>query len=304
MLMKFYKWVPVLSVLTVISVQPLGTFRNCCDLTSWDQTSTHQDAPQGLDIPNRSALSLSGSEFVSKYLSSSQDEREQTIFSEVFSGNVPDFMRNMVSIGVNATMDSTEYHLNYFVTPDYLSIGSDADYFLVPLSPISAQIIADSLGAMLPTRVMVDQIWATSKLKVEPIPIAPSDSMTSLSVMRAHDRMVREQRSGYLTEFPLGTLVAGHKKDVILSNKIYDHPSAPQVVIYGWHRTDGSPIQPVYNGHAEWYADYSHGIRLVSGYAQLNGNPVDLLNLLCDENLHKLISDEGPICTAYPENLE
>lgn len=257
-----------------------------------------------LPLLKRPNSSLKGSEFVSKYLSSSQDAREKAVITEVLSGNIPEFMRNLVGISVSTTIDSTEYHLTYFVTPDYLAIGSDSDYFLAPLSPISAQIIADSLGAMLLTRVMVDQIWAAAGLKLEPQPIAPSDSMTSLSVMRTHDRMVYDQRSTSLNNFPLGSLVAGHKKDVILSNKIYNHPKAPQVVIYGWHRTDGSPIQPVYNGHAEWYADYSHGIRLVSRKAVLNGNPIDLMDILCDERLSKLISDEGPICISYPKSFE
>jgi len=36
------------------------------------------------------------------------------------------------------------------------------------------------------------------------------------------------------------------------------------VAIYGWHKLDGKPIQPLYTGHVDWYVDYSHGIRLVS----------------------------------------
>lgn len=262
------------------------------------QNTTH------LKVPERPDSSIDGSGYVSKYHTSSRETRENALVTEILSGNVPDLLRNLVGVSVDATLDSTDYSLTYFVTPDYLAVGSDADYFLVPLSPISAQIIADSLGAMLPTRVMVDQIWAAAGLKLDPLPIAPSDTMTSLSVMRIHDRMVHKQRSEYLTEFPLGTLVAGHKKDVILSNKIFDHPNAPQVVIYGWHRTDGSSIQPVYNGHMEWYADYSHGIRLIARNAILNGEPTDVMEVLCDQNLHKLISDEGPICEAYPRSFE
>lgn len=262
------------------------------------QDTTH------LKVPERPDSSIDGSGYVLKYHTSSQETRENALISEVLAGNIPGFLRNLVGVSVATTIDSTEYHLTYFVTPDYLAIGSDADHFLVPLSPISAQFIADSLGALLPTRVMVDQIWAAAKIKLEPQPIAPSDSMTSLAVMRTHDRMVYEQRSTYLTEFPLGSLVAGHKKDVIVSNKIYDHPKAPQVVIYGWHRADGSPIQPVYNGHAEWYADYSHGIRLVGRKAFLNGDKIDLSELLCDDNLYKLISDEGPICEVYPKSFK
>ncbi len=300
---KFYFifWFLVASVVLFLYAQPIAV-DEISEFNSSDLVYVYQDRTPHLDVPPRDDSNLTGSEFVSKYFDASQEKREDAIISEVTSGNIPDFFRNLVGISANTTLDTADYSLTYFVTPDYLSVGSDTDQFLAPLSPISAQLIADSLGAMLPTRVMVDQIWAAADLKLEPQPIAPSDTMTSLSVMRIHDRMVFDQRSEYLGEFPLESLAAGHKKDVILSNKIFDHPKAPRVVIYGWHQADGSPIQPAYNGHAAWYADYSHGIRLVSRKAVLNGNLVDLMEILCDEHLHKLISDEGPICRAYPRN--
>lgn len=300
---KFYFifWFLVASVVLLLYAQTIAV-DEISEFNSSDFVYVYQDRAPHLDVPPRDDSSLTGSEFVSKYFDASQETREEAVVSEIASGNFPEFMRNLVVISVATIIDSTEYSLTYFVTPDYLSVGSNSDHFLAPLSPISAQLIADSLGAMLPTRMMVDQIWAAADLKLEPQPIAPSDSMTSLSVMRIHDQMVQKQRSGFLADFPYGTLVAGHKKDVILSNKIFDHPKAPQVVIYGWHRTDGSPIQPVYNGHAEWYADYSHGIRMVAIKAFLNREPIDLMEILCDEQLHKLISDEGPICRAYPRN--
>jgi hypothetical protein len=33
--------------------------------------------------------------------------------------------------------------------------------------------------------------------------------------------------------------------------------------IYGWHRCDGSVVQPFYAGHARGWIDYSQGVRLV-----------------------------------------
>jgi hypothetical protein len=293
-----YVWFLVSQSLLLVSAHPIVTDTCCVSLSSCPSCS-QQDVIPRLDVPSRSESGLTGSDFVMHYASASLELREETVVSEVLSGNIPDFLRVLVGVSVKSIIDSTEYTLTYFVTPDYLSIGPDTDHFLVPLGPISAQRIADSLGTVLPTRVMVDQIWDAAEVKLEPQPIPPSDSMTSVSVMGIHDRIARNQRSQYVTEFPLGSLVAGHKKDVILSKKIYDHPNAPRVVIYGWHQANGSPIQPVYNGHALWYADYSHGIRLVSRKAVLNGNTADLLDLLCDERLHKLISDEGPICTGY-----
>jgi len=50
----------------------------------------------------------------------------------------------------------------------------------------------------------------------------------------------------------------------VLSNKIIDASKPNHVVIYGWHKLDGNPIQPVYNGHINSYVDYSHGIRFLN----------------------------------------
>ena len=111
-----------------------------------------------------------------------------------------------------------------------------------------------------------------------------------------HTDSVRGQLLSRDMERPEHGLMAGHKKDIILSGKIYEHDYASdRVVIYGWHRGDKDPIQPVYNGHASHYADYSHGVRVVAKTAMLNGRPVQLEEILKDPLLSKLLSDEGPL---------
>jgi hypothetical protein len=68
-----------------------------------------------------------------------------------------------------------------------------------------------------------------------------------------------------------------------------------KVAIYGWHKPDGKPIQPLYAGHAAYYVDYSHGIRLVSRTVTLDGKERDLLELLADRNTSALIGEDEPI---------
>jgi hypothetical protein len=122
--------------------------------------------------------------------------------------------------------------------------------------------------------------------------------MVTVSVFVQHNDSIQQQRCTEFGNVPLGVPVAGHKKDVIISNAIYSdlNPTVPRpVVIYGWHRTDGGPIQPLFNGHAATYVDYSHGTRLVQRFARLNGRPVDLREVLMDPELSALVSDEGPI---------
>ncbi len=87
-----------------------------------------------------------------------------------------------------------------------------------------------------------------------------------------------------------GQLVAGIKKDVILSSRIAERPD--RVVLYGWHKRDGNPIQPVYSGHIYWYVDYSHGIRFMNNQVMLDGKPADVTALLQDSVLFRVLSNE------------
>ncbi len=79
----------------------------------------------------------------------------------------------------------------------------------------------------------------------------------------------------------------------MLTNRLLGKPD--RVAIYGWHQHDGRPIQPLSTVHGARYADYSHGVRLVSATAFVGGEPRPLLEVLEDRQLAALVSDEGPI---------
>ena len=171
-----------------------------------------------------------------------------------------------------------------------MSIGSDDDWARIPLSPMAAQQIADSFHCFLPTRKMVDDIYRAAKIKLEPVPMyAFRDSTIT---MFQHHLMIEGQRK-------LRTgLIAGIKKDVVLSEKIHKDPKANRVAIYGWHKLDGKAIQPLYTGHVNWYVDYSHGIRLVYRMINVNGKAMDYIDVLKNEQLRKLLCDEED-CNYY-----
>jgi len=260
---------------------------------------------QILPLPPREADAVSGSEFVQVVTPLSREDREHWILAQVLRGNVPDFLRTLIPISVNAALNGTNHTATYYVAPDYLAIGSDADYFLCPMTPLLAQRICDALGCTLPTRQMVSQIWTNATVKLAPSPIAPSPDMIAVPVFDQHNSIVRTQRLAVLDSHPLGELVGGTKKDVVISKRIYgdfaNQNITKPVVIYGWHYLSGKPIQPLYNGHGETYADYSHGIRLVQMAMTLNGQPETVTNICASSTLHPLLSDEGAIPTnRYP----
>jgi len=257
--------------------------------------------PQRLKLKNRSKEALSGTEFLKSISDSSLslDQRETILFTEIKSGNIPRFYRELSLIRDTAIINGQVLTIKYFVLPDFLAIGSNSDYFYCPMRPQLAQKIADLLDCSLPTRKISDKTYKTAKVKMMPQPIPPSKEMVTLPVFEKHTWMVHQQREQSIRRYPLGTLVAGNKKDVVISNLIFNSKNHLRVAIYGWHKPDGKAIQPLYNGHTTDHVDYSHGIRLIQNKLWINGKKSTLRAVLESETLHPLLSDEGVIGKAY-----
>jgi len=247
---------------------------------------------QTLNVPSRPANAPDGTQFTNIITGLSVTEREKWVYAQVINGNLPDWMRTLQPINTSFSGHTATYH----VLPDYLAIGSDTNYFLEPTTPILAQRLADRLGCTLPTRKMVDQIWTNAAVKLTPVTFDPMFyDILSLEVFGGENAGVRAQR--VTNAPPLGALVGGDKKDVIISTKIYTNfynaSITHVVVIYGWHYPGGSHIQNIFNGHEETYADYSHGTRLVQMNLTMDGSPNTVTNILTNPSLAKLLSDEG-----------
>ena len=173
------------------------------------------------------------------------------------------------------------------VMPDYLAVGSDADFVRAPIDPRTACRIAQAFGCSLPTRKIVDSIHANATVRLEPRPL--TEAREAIATFVQHHQIIEEQRSAA----KLGELISGIKKDLVLSNRLEEKTN--RVAIYGWHRLDGKPIQPLYVSHVRWYVDYSHGARLIKRQIEIDGKPQDLRMVLNSEKWSPLVSDEGPI---------
>lgn len=242
-------------------------------------------------LPPRPPGAPGGAEIAREIRFLDLESREDRIYAEIARGNVPSWLRCLVPVQVTREVGGRERRATFWVAPDYLAVGSDDDALLIPLSPQTAQRVADLVGASLPTPRMVDAIWAAADVRLEPQPIPPSPEMTTVAVFEEHDRLVRAQLAGRRPK--AGALVAGHKKDVVVTAALSSSPG--KVAIYGWHRPDGSAIQPLYLGHTDRWVDYSHGIRLVLREGVVDGEPRDLADVLRDPALSPLLSDEGAI---------
>jgi hypothetical protein len=239
-------------------------------------------------LPPRPANAIGGAAFIASLAGLSLDDREAAILREITSGNFPEFLRDFKIVelrGKDAT--GSEVIATIEVMPDYLSVGNNDDFVRMPMTPQTAQQIADRFGCTLPTRNIVDAIDRAAEIHLAPHPM--TEARESVATFRQHHEIIEKQRAGR----PLGPLVTGIKKDIALSPRIFERPE--RLAIYGWHQLDGQPIQPLTIVHWDRYVDYSHGTRLISRTLQLDGQPLDITELLADPERAWLISDEGPM---------
>lgn len=156
------------------------------------------------------------------------------------------------------------------------TVASDFDEQLVPVevdgvrwlvspiqyAPVSAGAALDivrSLGCELPTPRLVDAIWRAADLKIDATlmvrrhdgtPATMDSAATHAEQATRLERLVGDRSLG--RDF---RLIAGAFKDFVVSDG--------KVGLYGWHRADGTPIQPVFCGHSLSWRDYSQGLRPV-----------------------------------------
>jgi hypothetical protein len=239
-------------------------------------------------IPNRPADAPGGRAFAEGLAKLTPAQRDDAIAKEVLRGNVPEFLRTFARVTVTAKdRAGKEQKAVVEVMPDYLAVGSDADFVRLPMTPQTAARIADAFGCALPTRKVVDEVYRAAAVKLEPVPMTADRE--SVATFLKHHMLIEDQRTGK----KLGELVAGVKKDVVVSNRLAEKPN--RVAIYGWHKLDGKVIQPLTIVHGERYVDYSHGVRLMKRTVSVDGKPLDVRHVLYSAELHPLLSDEGPI---------
>jgi hypothetical protein len=244
-------------------------------------------------IPERSPDAPSGSQFVERIWDLRGRERDEVVLAELARGNLPDFLRELKPVTLTSRDRHGVRHLaTVCVMPDYLAVGSDEDFVRLPLGFRAATRVARDFGFILPTRKIVDAVYQQAALRLPPMPMRPGREMVSTRYVAAHnetiERVRREQR--------LGELVSGHKKDLVLTKRLLTRRG--RVAIYGWHQRPGHPIQPLSTVHGARYADYSHGVRLVSDTVLLNGRSRSIYEVLSDRAVANTLTHEGIIRDA------
>lgn len=225
-------------------------------------------------------------------------EMDSTIVRAVLDGQVPSAMREFRKLRFKtATCDSVgvlrRHHIiEMWILPEYVSVGCDDDCVRMPMGPIAAQQIADALGCCLPTTYLVDRIYDAAEGRVDIFPFRPFEDRNQTSLVY-HDsnNAIKALYKAYGYKF--GQLISGLKKDIVLTSYVERNPAcSKRVAIYGWQHPDGTLQQPLFIRHGNFYADYSHGVRLIWHTIRIDGVEHEIRDVLRDLALYRLLSDE------------
>ena len=241
---------------------------------------------------------MPGSAFAARVASMTESERDEAIGAELLAGNVPSFVRNLVPVALDAPLaDGHTAHVTVCVLADYLAIGSDRDSLIAPMRLRTALAVAGRYGFTLPTSRLVDAIYAQAAVQLSPQPLPAGDQMRSTAYYQRHNDLIWAQRAQ--KGATPGLLTSGHMKDLVVTGRLWRFPD--RVAIYGWHRGVGDPIQPLSTVHGANYADYSHGVRLVSATILVDDVPMSIFDALQNPSLARALNGDGPI--ANPQQL-
>lgn len=239
-------------------------------------------------IPHAAPGAVGGREFATRVANLEGTARDGEVLAELLAGDLPEHLRHLAPVRLERRVDGgRRVEITLCVMPDYLSVGSDQDALLVPMGLPTALEVAARYGFTLPTPRMVDAIYEAAAVKLDPEPMPAGNDMRSTAYVIRHNQLIAAQRA--TKHASPDALTAGHKKDLVATARLASAPG--HVAIYGWHRGPNQPIQPLSTVHGAGYADYSHGVRLVSKLVYVDGAPRPIDAVLADPQIGPLLAD-------------
>lgn len=161
--------------------------------------------------------------------------RDGRLAEEALGGILPRHMRELYPRSLSGTVDGRSVDITICGALDDLAIGSDDDHLRVPLGLPAALRVAEVFDMMLPTTTAVYAIFAQADVRIAPSPMTPGAAVSPTQDFLWHSETLNSQVPDARAHH--GLLLAGHKKDVILANRLSRNPGC--VAIYGWHRRNG-----------------------------------------------------------------
>jgi peptidoglycan hydrolase-like protein with peptidoglycan-binding domain len=239
---------------------------------------------------------LGGRAFLEGLRGSNGAAREAAFMGAIHAGNIPDSLRGLRPVTITDPRNST-VSITIYVTPDYLRVGRDGDSAIIPLGANGSYTAAAGFNGIIPTPHMVDAIYRSGR-RVDAEPMTPDGRMTSTGYLI--DQIGTTDAALARRGASLGALVGGHRKDVVVNDRLETRPT--RVAIYGWHGTNGQPLEPGNTAHREDYVDYSHGTRIVHGVVRVTtGDEVtyrSIHDVLQDRRYAHILTGDGTLNAA------
>ena len=275
----------ILALVITLFMMPQSAI--CQNKAKIDNRAGYMDVPHFQNQP-RDEKALDGHGYIQKVQEMGFWEMEEETVKEILSGNMPSALKKFRKIKFKTDGHTVEM----WVLPDYLAVGSDEDFVRMPMGPLAAQRVADSLYCSLPTTFLVDKIDEAAEGRIEIFPFRPvgDRNMKPLCFEDSNNAINALMRAKGLH---FGQFVSGLKKDVVLTTRLENEAGFDRhVAIYGWHHPDGHPQQPLFIRHGNFYSDYSHGIRLIYRTIRIDGKEYDLRSVLEDPQMFQMVSSE------------
>ena len=250
------------------------------------------------------SATLEGFGYMESLDDKSLEEMDQNVVTTFLSGEVPSAMRQFRRIKFKTSVCDTvdvlrkSHVVEMWILTEYVSVGGDDDCVRMPMGPLAAQKIADALDCCLPTTYLVDRIYDAAEGRIDIFPFRPlrDRNMTSL-VYHDSNNAIKALYKAY--GYKYGQLISGQKKDIVLTSYVEHDPKySRNVAIYGWQHPDGTLQQPLFIRHGNFYADYSHGVRLIWHVVTIDGKEYELRDVMRDPKMYRIVSDE-PLPLKY-----
>ncbi len=263
---------------------------------------------------------MSGEEFLKSINGLEGEAREAKIKAAIEAGYIPEFIKQLKEVHTKVKgVDGTEHDVSFKTTPDCLSIGTDEKdnegnpkFVRIPMTPKTAQYLANKFGMMLPNARMVNAMFLDPQFKKVVMPHQGdpefikeggdesgmnSSRMTSSEYYKIHNKVTNKK----LKNIPLGTPVIGHKKIIVISEKLEKPENKLQLAFHGGlmpgavtedavekgtifyqnntvgsHRWIENKKKTDETGEDTGYVDYSHGVILCSTNWKVDGVEMDV----------------------------
>jgi|SRR6185436_10322147 len=242
--------------------------------------------------------------------------REALIYQAAIKQGPP---KNLVPVtvpGPNGTK------ITYKVMADYMMI----DGIRVPMTPLTAQKIANYFGMSLPTDKMSKQIYNAADTKVRAAPLSGSGYVSPLTGKKYSPQEVVKNRIGEsdaavyyskLTDEAIAkskgdnkpVLIGGHGKEI---TEPTSSASVNDVSFGGWQGAQGDALQPytyAHKGQAAAHTEYALNTRLIDGNVTItlpNGKTISTTmdKLRSNPNLSSAIANTTVVRQYGSKNKE